>query len=100
MEIRAARLDDHDALLDIWLRSVRATHRFLTEEDIQMLLPIVRDAALTQLELWVLCETDGEERRAGFIGLSGPVLEALFIAPEFFRRGGGRQLVEHARKLK
>ena len=36
----------------------------------------------------------------GFLGLSGNKVEALFLAPEFFRRGGGRLLVEHARELK
>ena len=100
MCIRPARDSDHDALLDIWLRSVRATHRSLTEENIQTLSPLVRDVALKQLELWVLCENEADDHLVGFIGLSGANLEALFIAPEFFRRGGGRQLVEYARKLK
>jgi hypothetical protein len=55
MRIRAAQPTDRDALLDIWLRSVRATHTFLTEEDIQFYLPFVR-AALesSELEVWVL----------------------------------------------
>ena len=46
MTIRRATPADRDALLDIWLRSVRATHTFLSEQDIQSLLPIVRDVAL------------------------------------------------------
>lgn len=95
--IRAGRPVDRDALLEIWLRSVRATHTFLTEADIQGLLPLVRDAALPNLELWVL-ESDGEP--IGFAGLDGPKLEALFLDPAHFRRGGGRMLVEHARRLK
>jgi putative acetyltransferase len=36
----------------------------------------------------------------GFLGLDGAKLEALFIDPEHFRQGGGRLLVEHARRLK
>ena len=36
----------------------------------------------------------------GFLGLAGASLEALFLAPEHRRRGGGRLLVEHARRLK
>ena len=35
--IREALPGDRDALLDIWLRSVRATHTFLTEDDIRSL---------------------------------------------------------------
>lgn len=95
--IRAGTPADSVALLDIWLRSVRATHTFLTEADIQGLYPLVRDRALPALELWVLCTADGE--LAGFAGLSGNDLSALFIAPEHTGHGGGRLLVEHARRL-
>jgi putative acetyltransferase len=98
MTIREATPADRDALLDIWLRSVRATHTFLTEDDIQSLLPLVRDAALPGLELWVLC--GGVGTPVGFLGLDGAKVEALFLAPEWFRRGGGRRLLDHARRLK
>lgn len=98
MTIREGRPDDHESLLAIWLRSVRGSHSFLTEEDIQGLLPLVREQALPALELWVLCDDDGEP--VGFSGLDGAKMEALFIAPEFAGRGGGRALVEHARRLK
>ena len=98
MRIRAAAPEDHDTLLDIWLRSVRATHTFLSEEDIQFFLPIVRDQAFQELELWVL--TDDDRALMGFMGLAGNRLEALFLSPESAGRGGGRRLVEYARKLK
>lgn len=98
MRIRAADREDQDALLDIWLRSVRRTHSFLSDEDVQFFLPLVRDHALKELELWVLVDDDGAAR--GFAGLAGNRLEALFIAPEIFRRGAGRRLVEFARRLK
>jgi putative acetyltransferase len=96
--IRAAHPNDRDRLLAIWLDSVRATHSFLTEADIQSLLPIVRDAALEHLELWVLCDDD--QRAIGFMGLHGSCLEALFIHPAHIRRGGGSLLLEYARQLK
>ncbi|HZN02251.1 MAG TPA: GNAT family N-acetyltransferase [Candidatus Polarisedimenticolia bacterium] len=98
MTIRGARPDERGLLLDLWLRSVRATHHFLTEADIQALLPLVRDQALPALDLWVLCSPDGAV--AGFMGLSGASVEALFLEPGFMRRGGGRRLLEHARRLK
>ena len=98
MEIREGRPGDWRRLLEIWEASVRATHSFLSEQDIAGLLPEVRDAALPALELWVLCDDDGE--LLGFMGLDGTKLEALFIAPSSSRRGGGRMLVEHARRLK
>jgi len=98
MTIRKLLPQDRDVLVDVWLRSVRATHEFLSEADIQALLPIVRDSALTDLELWVLADDQGTA--VGFMGLAGPKLEALFLAPEVHRRGWGRKLVEHARDLK
>ena len=97
--IRSELPADHGRLLGIWLNSVRATHHFLTEADIQSLLPEVRDVALPNLEeILVLCDDD--DVAVGFMGLHGPSLEALFIDPSYFRRGGGRLLVEHARHLK
>lgn len=98
MTIREGRPEDHPALLAVWLRAVRGSHTFLTEDDIQALYPLVRDAALPALELWVLCDDGGQP--VGFSGLDGAKMEALFIAPEFAGRGGGRMLVEHARRLK
>lgn len=97
MTIRPAEAADRDRLLAIWLASVRATHTFLSEQDIETLYPLVRDQALPALELWVLVD-DGEV--IGFAGLSGDNLEALFLHPDHFGKGGGRMLVEHARRSK
>jgi len=98
MEIRRGTPTDRDVLFDVWLRSVEATHAFVSEADLQSFKPLVRDyLASTETEFWVLCNADGAV--AGFMGLAGPTLESLFLAPEFHRRGGGRRLVEHARAL-
>ncbi len=95
MDIRRAIPADRDILADIWLRSVRATHTFLSEEDIQSLLPLARDYLTSdEPELWVLCWAV-----MGFMGMSGSKMDALFLAPEFHGRGGGRRLVRHAREL-
>lgn len=97
--IREARPADMSALVEVWLRSVRATHTFLTEEDIQFFLPLVRDAlASEQLELWVLASDTNT--LIGFMGLSGNSLEAMFLDPAHLRAGHGRRLVSHARGLK
>ncbi len=98
MNIRPATPEDYDPLVDLWFASVRATHAFLTEDDIQELLPVVRDVALPALELWVLCSDDGAP--IGFMGLADSSVEALFLAPAWFRRGGGKLLLDHARRLK
>src|SRR5919108_6335266 len=98
LRIREAQSTDRERLPDIWLRSVRETHTFLTEDDIQALLPLARDELLLgDLELWLLCQDDDI---AGFTGLDGANVEALFLDPEFRRLGGGRLLIDHARRLK
>jgi putative acetyltransferase len=96
MQIRRATPKDRDVLFDVWLRSVEATHAFVSDTDIQAFKPLVRDyLASKDTEFWVLCRADGAV--TGFMGLAGPKMESLFLAPEFHRRGGGRRLVEHAR---
>ncbi len=98
VRIRPLQHDDLPALLVIWEQSVRATHAFLSEQDIQALLPIVRDQALPHLEVWVA--NDDADAPIGFMGLDGNKVEALFVSPTRFRQGGGRQLLAHARALK
>src|SRR5262245_31279215 len=98
MNIRRAIPFDRGVLVDIWLRSVRATHTFLSEEDIQSLLPPTRDYLTPDgPELWVLCTDAGVV--VGFMGMSGSKMEAQFLDPEFHRQGGGRRLVRHAQEL-
>jgi putative acetyltransferase len=98
MEIRRSIPTDVEALLDIWLRSVRATHTFVSEEDLRSMTPQVRDyLASSEPEFWVLCDDCGVLR--GFMGMSGSKMDSLFLAPEFQRRGAGQRLVLHAHAL-
>ncbi len=98
MHIRRGTLADREVLFDIWSRSVQATHTFVSEEDIQSFIPLVQDyLASEDAEFWVLLSDAGSP--AGFMGMSGSKMDALFLAPEFHRRGGGRLLVQHAKDL-
>ncbi|SDE46147.1 putative acetyltransferase [Paenibacillus sp. UNCCL117] len=98
MKIISYRIEDHDALTDIWLRAVRQTHHFLSEEDIAFYHRLVRDEALQAVELWTALGEDGKP--AGFIGLDGAKVEMLFVDPERHGRGIGRRLLDHAAELK
>lgn len=95
MIIRQATNADHPLLLNIWQRSVRATHHFLQESDIQELLPQLRDNYLPAVELWVAVDT--EDSPLGFIGLNENHVEVLFIEPDLRGKGIGRALLDHAR---
>jgi putative acetyltransferase len=97
--IRRGRSAETEALVELWERSVRATHDFLSEPDIVALRPLVRLALDDDaLELWVLAG-DGDEP-TGFMGLVGNDIAALFLDPAHLRRGGGRRLVAHAETLR
>lgn len=98
MKIRPATAADTDSLVELWERSVRATHTFLSEEDIQYFLPLVREQALPNLEVWVLVAE--YDQPMGFMGLDGDNVSALFLGPEFLRQGGGKKLIEFARRQK
>lgn len=98
-QIRRARAADLDTLVALWERSVRATHDFLTEADIDALRPLVRRALSDDaLELWVL--TEKADVPTGFMGLAGHDIAALFLEPTHRGRGGGRRLVAHAQRLR
>jgi putative acetyltransferase len=98
MNIRRALSTDREVLFDIWLRSIRLTHTFVSEDDIESFMPLVREyLASAETEFWVLCSDHGAVM--GFMGMNGHKMESLFLAPEFHRQGGGRQLVRHARAL-
>ena len=98
MHIRRAIPEDREVLLDVWLRSVRATHTFVPEEDIQSMIPQVRNyLASDATAFWVLGDDAGT--LMGFMGLSGSHMESLFLAPEFHRQGAGRRQVQHAQAL-
>lgn len=95
--IRRATPADRDRLVDIWWRSARATHHFLSEAELGVLLPEVRALRLETLQTRVLCSPDSEA--IGFLVMEGNAIEALFIVPEWRGRGGGRLLVNEARRV-
>lgn len=98
MSIRARVHADNPILLDLWHRSVRATHDFLSEDDIAQLLPQVRDRYLGAVDVWVYEDID--DRPLGFIGLVGAQVEMLFLDPRWRGQGIGTRLLDHARELR
>ena len=93
-EIAAIAAEDLPRIIEVWEASVRATHHFLTEADIQFLKPFVGDG-LMQVEV-LAGVRDGEGQVVGFIGVEGAKLEALFVHPGWRGQGIGRRLVTYA----
>ncbi len=80
------------SLLNVWEKSVRATHLFLTEQDIQNLVPYCREAIML-VDLFVV---NDDERPIAFMGISGDKIEMLFVSPAYFRTGIGASLIRLA----
>ena len=96
--VRRAGREDHEAMVVLWERSVRATHHFLTEQDVAALRPLVVDElASDAIDWWVLESTAGT--LLGFLGFANDRIEGLFIDPDHRGRGGGSALVAHAQRL-
>lgn len=79
-------------LMDLWERSVRATHDFLEEEDLlfyKSRLPIYFD----NVSLYG-CIQDGIIK--GFLGVSDDNVEMLFVDSMYFNSGIGSLLLKYA----
>lgn len=89
---------DRDALLissmvSLWEKSVKASHDFLSELDINNLIPVVKDAIKEIENLIILYHGDS---LIGFIGMEQRKIEMLFVSPEYFGCGCGKELVNIA----
>lgn len=89
-----ARKKDYPELLAVWEASVRATHGFLTEEDIQSLRTLILEQYFAAVAL--LCMRDAEGNILGFCGVADNNLEMLFVAPDSRGQGIGTALCRHA----
>lgn len=85
-----------DELLTVWEKSVRSSHHFLREDDIEYFKLLIRDQYLQAVKLFVIRNNSGQI--AAFMGLSDDMLEMLFVLPDEQGNGYGRTLVEYAIK--
>ena len=98
MNIRIADMEDRDSLLleqllNVWENSVRATHFFLAEADMEDIKKYVPQA-LRDISHLIVAE-NGQGVPAAFMGIEGQKLEMLFISPEETGRGLGRKLLQY-----
>ncbi|HEY4326696.1 MAG TPA: GNAT family N-acetyltransferase [Mucilaginibacter sp.] len=87
--------NEHDILLSVWERSVRATHRFVTENDIELFKNIIKeDRLFHQVDL--VCVRSDDGTILGFMGIAGDSLDMIFVDAEWRKAGVGKMLVKHA----
>jgi putative acetyltransferase len=89
-----ARDSDRSRLMEVWESSVRATHHFLGERDLELIVPLAR-AELARIAP-IQCLRDADGVVYAFMSVAGDALEALFVDPPHRGSGAGRRLVEYA----
>ena len=83
-------------LVEVWEKSVRATHLFLSDDEIKSIKEYVPQA-LEGIANLVIAEND-DKTPVAFMGVENNVLEMLFIAPEERGKGLGKQLIQFGRE--
>lgn len=96
-----------DELLQVWEASVRSSHHFLTEADIDFFRPRVRNMYFPAVELYVVRdreqvagESSADGSIAAFMGLSDDMVEMLFVLPSAKGKGYGTALLNYALQKK
>lgn len=87
-------------LLEIWEKSVRATHTFLPEEEILKIKEYVPGAICNVETLLVLFDKNENFQKTdsvplGFMGIEGKKIEMLFLSPDARGKGFGKMLVQN-----
>ena len=80
-------------LTNVWERSVRATHQFLSTAEIDAIKEDIPKALQTVEHLILAMDESGEP--IGFMGIAGKKLEMLFLAPEERGKGLGKKLIRY-----
>lgn len=83
-------------LLEIWEKSVRETHLFLSDDEISSIKAYVPQA-LEEIAHLIVAE-DESGYPVAFMGIQDEILEMLFITPEERGMGLGKQLIQHGIK--
>ncbi|QIZ76526.1 GNAT family N-acetyltransferase [Ferrimonas lipolytica] len=86
--------DNYAEMLNVWENSVRATHNFITEEDIEFFKPIIIEQAFPAVTL--RCVKDESGSILGFVGTYELKVEMLFILNEARGQGIGKVLLQYA----
>ncbi|KXO13469.1 Histone acetyltransferase HPA2 [Moritella sp. JT01] len=94
MKIDTATKAEHLELIKIWELSVRATHDFLSDENISSLKPLILEHYFDAVDLRIA--KNDSNKIAGFIGVADCNVEMLFISPDYRNKGVGSLLLKNA----
>ena len=93
INIKNRNLSLIEKLIDVWEKSVRETHLFLSNKEIDEIKNFVPMAL--KLVPHLIIESDANGVPIAFMGIDDRKLEMLFIDPREQGKGLGRKLLEH-----
>ncbi|MBD8487731.1 GNAT family N-acetyltransferase [Echinicola sp. CAU 1574] len=94
-EVDQVEVSEYPELVSVWEASVRATHDFLSQGDIEYFKPLILNQYLGLVKL--ACVRSKEEKAIlGFIGIADQKVEMLFVHPKAMGRGIGKLLMKYA----
>lgn len=85
---------EYQEVIDVWEASVRATHHFLKEEDIEYFKPLILNTYLDAVELRSF--RNNKKKIVGFLGVAEQHLEMLFIDPKYRGKKIGKKLLNYS----
>ena len=91
--VKNRNFDLMEQLINVWESSVRATHLFLSAQEIEEIKKYVPQA-LESIENLVIA-VDKDNLPVAFMGIENEKLEMLFIAPEERGEGLGKGLISY-----
>ncbi len=84
---------DREQLLDVWEKSVLATHDFLSPTDFHEIKDIVGTIDFNAFDVYCLLDRNNV---IGFLGTANQKVEMLFLSPEQIGIGLGKKLLNFA----
>lgn len=95
-EIQDRTAELTEQLLKVWESSVKATHLFLSENELERIKEYVPQA-LKEIPCLIIAENENQIP-VGFMGIAEQHLEMLFISNEERGKGAGRELLKYGIK--
>ncbi|HEU5164380.1 MAG TPA: GNAT family N-acetyltransferase [Chitinophagaceae bacterium] len=82
-----------EQMISVWEKSVRATHLFVSSEEVDRLKELVKRVDFNSYSVY--CLTSGS-KVLGFLGVENDVIETLFLDPEYIGQKLGTKLMNFA----
>ncbi len=80
-------------ILEVWEKSVLATHKFLKPSDFIEIKELVKSIDFNALEVFCLVR---DSKVGGFLGVAEQKIEMLFLSPDYIDKGYGKKFMEFA----